>query len=115
MAESFLVYECRRGGAAAGRCARSAATAWVPRRRETSSPPATSAASRCAARATSTSARTAPRRARSARPSTSATRVICCSLVSISVCLIQASSDPNREQHVSLDLSPPGKKIGGCS
>ncbi|ONM10559.1 Cellulose synthase-5 [Zea mays] len=57
-----------------GRCARSAATAWAPRRTATSSPPATSAASPCAAHATSTSARTAPRRARSARLSTSATK-----------------------------------------
>lgn len=64
-----------RGSMWPGRCARSAATAWAPRRTATSSPPATSAASPCAAHATSTSARTAPRRARSARLSTSATKV----------------------------------------
>jgi hypothetical protein len=98
---------CRsRGGAAAGRCARSAATAWAPPRRGTFSPPATSAGSPSAAPATSTSARTAPRRARSARPSTSATRVNFYSLFSIPICLIQLHLIPIAEQlnSESLDL-----------
>uniref|UniRef100_A0A0A9BCV4 CesA-9 n=1 Tax=Arundo donax TaxID=35708 RepID=A0A0A9BCV4_ARUDO len=57
----------------AGRCARSAATAWARRRTASSSPHAMSASSRCAGPATSTSARVTPKRAHSARPSTSAT------------------------------------------